>query len=786
MMQIVYFSQKEQFLLEMKTLKGEKIFITPSPAKADALRERLSSDSYQDVITIAKFTALLAEHLWKDREHPPIKRKAELLLIFGILKNKYLPTLGFEAFNQAYNLFSDLRSFTMDVNALSSVLDEQSDEVKEAVGLFWQLLQVTGYLDEHGAYHQIAESLRSSEEISELQKTYIFWGFQHLNGQQVDLLKALSIRYNVVIPFPLSLKEKLKKGDWLSWLREFKVSEVDLPEIKIAPKAQWVSVNSREIALNLKSIIQDGDQIVLGVSKLSPSHLDIVPHQSVSYKIPHELLKDELREVDKRLQDQLRDNLQIEDLRFFLMNFKASTLKLYKVQQLYLEAMDAITEMTDEAIRVDHFFIKLLSEVVALNQPRTSYVPASREDLTIELKDMSSLEFLDRKRRVVLCLDDRFEDVQSLGQNYTESIQKALGVLGPLKRNELELLFKRWEFRDLFSQGNVILLMNEGILKHSLIWKRLFQDVELVSIERENNHAPKVIKDILKDKVTKSFSGSFSASKFQTFTDCPRKFYFSFVEKVTPQIVLQKDFDDMTMGTIVHEIIEKYFKNTEKDLDKITRQVMQSYIEEKKLKLPKETYQQRYLTFYHRAMNGVNFVLNLNDKVNDHTLWNIEAPFELYDENKITGRIDCMGVGDRFVFLLDFKSSKFSASTNTEVLNFESLQLWTYALAAKKIVPEFQNKKIVLGFVVLDDPSESNLLTDDEDFLSMIKANKICKTHHFKEGLLPLLEEAQGKMKVLASMIKDEKDFPARPRKVNACHFCEVKNVCIKSELENV
>src|SRR5262245_27971611 len=150
MMQIVYFSQKDQFLTEMASNAGEIVFVTPSPSKADGLRTRLSANSQQDVITIAKFTSNLVKELWKGEEAPQVKRKAELLLIFGILKNKYLPELGYEQFTQAYNLFSDLRSFTLNEDALTSVLDEQPEVIKKAVQLFWRLLEVTGYLDEHG------------------------------------------------------------------------------------------------------------------------------------------------------------------------------------------------------------------------------------------------------------------------------------------------------------------------------------------------------------------------------------------------------------------------------------------------------------------------------------------------------------------------------------------------------------------------------------------------------------------------------------------------------------
>src|SRR5690606_14235956 len=226
----------------------------------------------------------------------------------------------------------------------------------------------------------------------------------------------------------------------------------------------------------------------------------------------------------------------------------------------YEEALESIQELTDEDIVLDKFFIKLILEVVSLNQPRTSYVPTSQTEMTMELKDMSSLEELDRKRRVLLCIDERFEDIQGLGQSYTESIQKALASLGPLKRNELELLHKQWEFEDLFANGDVRVFMGESTLKHSLIWKRMFSNILLEEEGHQVNHPEKELIDPFHNLPHKTFSGALSASKFQTYLDCPRKFYFSFVEKIFPDVQLEKDFDPRVSGTIIHEIIECFFK----------------------------------------------------------------------------------------------------------------------------------------------------------------------------------------------------------------------------------
>lgn len=792
-MQIVYFSQKERFLTETKDLAGEVVFVAPSPSKADGLRALLLTQSSQDVITIAKFTSNLIEKLW-DTDAPEVKRKSELLLIFGILKNKYFPGLGFEQFTQAYNLFSDLRSFTLNQEALTSVLDEQPEEIKRAVQLFWQLLDVTGYQDEHGAYQLITEALRSREEIEELKKTYIFWGFQHLNGQQVDLLKALAIRYQVIVPFPLELKDKLKRSDWLSWLRDSQVSEKELLSDSPQPKARLVSVNSREIALNLKHFLQEDDQIILGVSKISPLHLDMIPSCQVNYKIPHQLVQAELRELYSELAVALRKDQTIISTKELLSQLWASTLKnrpgsfkKLKAIQLYQEALAAIEELTDEVVQVDGFFLKLMNEVVMLNQPRTSFVTMSEVSLSIELKDMSSLDEIKRDRRVLLCIDERFEEIQGLGQNYTEAIQKSLSSLGPLKRNELELLFKQWEFRDLFSHAEVLVLMSESTLKHSLVWKKLFNDIELsphtdrpVQIERQ-------LKDHFKDVEKKSFDGSFSASKFQTFMDCPRKFYFSYVDKVFPSIALEKDFDPLLSGTIIHEIIEKFHKQNRElsELPKLTSEIMQFYINENGLNLPQEIYLKREIIFNQRARNGVLFLKQLSEVAGEEIEWRMEEEFHLTDDYILRGKIDCIGLGKKNLFLLDFKSTKYSASSTSEIEHLESLQLWTYAKAASHKILDFKHRHITLGFVVLDDPSDSNLLTNDDSLFDSLKASKLCKQKMFKESFEDIFQKAQEKMSALTLAIKSEKVFPAQPRKTNACHFCELTKVCVKSEVEH-
>jgi hypothetical protein len=219
------------------------------------------------------------------------------------------------------------------------------------------------------------------------------------------------------------------------------------------------------------------------------------------------------------------------------------------------------------------------------------------------------------------------------------------------------------------------------------------------------------------------------------------------------------------------------------DLKPLTTKIMQIYIKEKNLELPHEVYLQRELIFNHRAQNGIQFIRDLEARLGDKIEWKIEEPFQLDDKFKLNGRIDCLGLGNKYLLLLDFKSTEFSASSNTDVADYEALQLWAYAHASEARI---ENKTVIMGYVVLDDSSKSNLLTSDEETAKIIKDSKLCKSHRFKEDFSVKLKEAQEKMIGLSLAIQAEKEYKASPRKAQTCDFCELNKVCVKSELTNV
>jgi hypothetical protein len=785
MLQIVYFSEKSEFLTEVEGRAGEKIYVTPSPAKADALRSALRSSLNSDVITISKFTGLLGEHLWEAASRPQLKRKAELLLIFSILKNQHLPELGFEQFREAYGVFSDLRSFTLNLEALAPVLEEHGEEIRSTVKLFWYLLELTGYQDEHGAYQAIAEELRSHEEVEFFKRrTIIFWGFQHLNGQQIDLLKALAIRYTVIIPFPLALRDKIRRSDWISWIRESQVNEVELHQELSAPRATWVPINSREIALTLRQKLNADQpvQVMLGTSKLKPHHIDLIPHQRLTFKVPTSLLEVEIQQVFDLCEDLRTEHPTASALRMALRELrkKAQTFPLMRAFQLYEEALLKVDDLTELDVLVDDFFLKTLREVALLNQPRSSLAPVFAERGVVHLKDFSSFDHVEPTVPLWVCVDETFEDVISLGQNYPEQIQKYLSPIGPLKRNELELQFRRWEFESVIRATRATFFLPEGLLKHSLVWKKLLGGITLERVDGEIKRG--AVQPTFTSIDVKAYEGHFTASRLQSYLDCPRRFYHSFVNRVLPDLGIKKDVSAPLAGTIVHKIIEDYFDRGEMGplSPELSQGVFDAFIAKEGLTLPREVYRQKLLLLHHRAQNGLGFLAELSAISGEAVDWKIEAPFEASDSFPLKGQMDALGTGARTLFLLDFKSTKSSASSNLEIEQFESLQLWVYAHAARARTPDWDRRQVVIGYVVLDDPSESNLLLADEDLFIKLKAQKLCRTKVWTEDFNDYLHRSGERIQELMSTIRDDRSFHIRPRKPQVCHFCEVAPVCPK------
>jgi hypothetical protein len=219
------------------------------------------------------------------------------------------------------------------------------------------------------------------------------------------------------------------------------------------------------------------------------------------------------------------------------------------------------------------------------------------------------------------------------------------------------------------------------------------------------------------------------------------------------------------------------------DLEKLTQKVMNDFIKLQKVHLAQDKYLKHQLVFNHRAGNGIQFLKKIEEVLGQGIEWKNEKEFKLTSPFPLNGKIDCMAESGDVVFLLDFKSTKFSASTSKQVETFEGLQLWVYALASACEIKNFSHKSIVIGFIALDNPSESNLLFSDPALFEKFKAAKFSKAHLFKTPFPEIFKEAQTKIESVKKSIEEDTRFLANPKKLDVCKFCDLNKICIKSEM---
>jgi hypothetical protein len=782
MMDFVYFSEKEDFYLYLEEKFNEVKVITPSPSKADSFRLRFHHKASFDVITISKFTASLLEKVSANSVVNNLKRKAEIVLIFGILRSKYFPHLNFESFWECYEIFSDLRSFSLNSEITNQVIEELPSESQKVILLFDQLIKNLEILDEHAAYSYIAQFIKENQQVKFEDNSIVIWGFSHLNGQQIDLIKALSLRNKVLIPIPIHLKEKIKKGDWISWLKDSSTQEIHLEFKPLIPKAQKIKINSREIAKNLNSILKPGDQVLIGVSKLEDHHLFLLPSSDMNFKIQVEILDQDILSIKSTILNQLSEKkMTVSELGVFLTSLKELDYKQIKSVALFKKAISSILELTDGPIEVDEFLVKLLTAVVKLNQPRLFYTPLADKKLSLDLKDFSSIDSVDHLRRTIICVDDRFGSLTNLSKSsYSDSLLNLLSSIGPVKRPDLDLDFKIWDLHSLMTSSDVIVLMTEESIKYDLSWKRIFQKVDFQANENLMiNNLEKNSIDYFEKITNLKFEGVLSSTRIQSFIDCPRKFYFSHIKKISPRYEHSTFVTPLLLGEITHAVIEKYFiLDSKNDLSVITDEILVKTLELKSIKLEEKIRDEIFYTVFHRAKNGVEVLSSIGKVLNEQIGWNLEFPFDFKDDFHIKGKIDCCAIVDDTVILIDFKSS--AVPSLMEIETFQNIQIWMYLDAILKTNSHRKFESVLLGFISLDNPETSKFLSTNSDLVEAFKGSSLFGVKFIKEPFDELAQRSKDYLMNTCKNIFEETHFRPKPRKESICLFCDLSISCSK------
>ncbi|MGZ3807825.1 MAG: PD-(D/E)XK nuclease family protein, partial [Bacteriovorax sp.] len=531
--------------------------------------------------------------------------------------------------------------------------------------------------------------------------------------------------------------------------------------------------NKLNIVLNSLKIIVPQFDVALASTHSHFNSKQEVATENQFFKSPEDLFR--IRR-EKLIEDLMEDfgnrSLTISDFSDLINERKKAALKeedfiLYKTLLLLAETLTFYGEFQTT---VDSFTLKVLKMILELNSPRVSLVTLN-SDLNTRLFEINELPYKENEHPLVLIASSNYGPLKSGEGKYSEKMIEALKVIAPIKRSGLDFSYLKSELIQTLSSQKNILLMEEGLELVDLAWREIIKGFDLEVINPEAPYLLKEKKDYLADKIKPGPYGvkNFSASRLQTFIDCPRKYYFSYVEKIDhrPEERLKIAADEM--GTIEHNIIEKYFADKKidsnlefdpKEHEKLCQCALNDFISKHKILLSEKVKLTTFYELLHYSQNGIEFLINFC-KNNLATI--IEFERSLGDNPwGLVGSIDCLiHLPDNHIALFDFKRSGAAIGSKRDTLAFDKIQIWTYLL----LMIRHRGKKIhSWGYLNLSEIDSSQTYNEIDSPLLSEKT----------------LDDFQGLLMKTIEGLKAEKRFQAVPRIHKICDFCEVQLFCDK------
>lgn len=740
MLKLIYFENYQE-VLQYDFPLNIKV-ICPSPKITDSFRQ--ATKSRYEVFTIANWVS----QSFGDR----IKvGKSELMLRFSSAWRNYFPDSSELLFYNAFELFTELRSFSLDLGVIQNLIEGLDTELQKSILIFWAVLDAEKLIDEHLAYE-----LKKNDKLQN--QSLLFFGFKHLSAIQIDLLKHLANFNEVFLFFPKEVKEKAISSDWINWL--------DTSEVKFIPS----NAKSKLKIINYSSGKLNSYLIQYAKQKESAS---ICLLGNEDYLATQEVLIDEIFFKDKvdifRIEfNQIFSHLKKQklstttDLIAFChgeikKSIEIQNFKMIKVYQLINESLELYSMYSNN---LDSFAIGLIKQVVELNLPRNFLIPIlpNPESFILNLDD---LKFVSKDQKIILVMSKNASPFARNESSYNSLLVDKLKVIGPMKRGSLDIALNMFELRHLFNTSEVHLFLEDGMMETDAGVREICKGFEIEFLDLSPNFSPKVLQDIIIEDIKSTASivrkNSTSASRLQTYYDCPRKYYANYVAKLDVKLDSRSGLGSDDKGILEHLIIGKYFKShqqiTSFDLEELCRNELDNYIKNKQMLLSKKQFNETLYELVEYTANGLIYLYDLQKRnINTEILFEFELPANQYN---LIGSIDCLINEEGNIKIIDFKRSDAAIGSKQGLLDFEKLQLWLYGLA---ISEKFNVSKI--GYLNI---SEANALLEVDFTIG-------------KENFIEVFLKVE-------SSFKNDMVFKPNPRNPNVCEFCTLKYVCPKGSI---
>jgi hypothetical protein len=774
--------------------------VAPNPSSADIFRDGLAQHSLPplEVITISSLINKLISQIEVKSGHR--KSKSELLPLLATIWKIKGQSLVFNSFLEIFELFTELRSFSIQAHLFDEIFEILPGQQGEVVQIFWNTLNEMNIFDEHAEVATLASALKNNQEL-ELPKKIVIWGFNHLNANQVDLIKSLSLWVDVEVPVHEKTYLEKKPTDYLSWLdSEEKPVEIQ-PEAEAKPKVEILQYGAGRLAESLKVYFEERsvDHILLSEKKISQSMRMEVPVKNLMAKTECDIFSGELKKFKEYLKAHIsmtNNEMSSEEVKKQSQSYKARSIKdkkapnfrAYKVVELFEDALLEYEQLSVHNEKLSDYDIDVLMEVVSLDQPRSFSIPVGLVKYKKSLYSLNQIQQIPQGLEVVMCISSRYNPILRSSSSLSFEMSQKLSSIGPLQNPRLEYLTYKMELLDLFEMNPVTILIEAELEESDLGWKEIFDECEVQerqqkSYKKKLNIRPWDLTDVIKTPYL-------SASRLQLYKECPRKYYHNYIEPFEGELVKEHLFEARELGEMEHKVIEMAYKSKidlgSMELLNLVKKTLSDYIRSKNKKIAEHQYRIYQDEIYILARNGLAFVDSLK-RLPGLTSIEFEVKLErLFPEAKEKGSIDLLVRTNIGIILIDFKRSSGSIPHSlASFLRFEKIQLWFYL---KRMVQSMEDV-IGFGYFNLSDMEKSLLVSPADE--AMIDLNEAleelsCKFMKPKIELGPIFYDYGSFENELSVKMLSDKEFKIDPEDSDSCSYCSVRMICPRKDIGRV
>lgn len=238
-----------------------------------------------------------------------------------------------------------------------------------------------------------------------------------------------------------------------------------------------------------------------------------------------------------------------------------------------------------------------------------------------------------------------------------------------------------------------------------------------------------------------------SASKVKTYHQCPRKYYYNYIEKLP-----KKQWDHFDIGTLAHGTLDLFHKKYMKDSEKKCNlaRIMKNAFKQQREQMEKTGHLTPEILLETRDML-LNYLNNISENGIGSEILELEKEFilPLNDKYEIQGIIDRLDLDNDGVYhIKDYKTSKKPKYMEPEQLNIYGI----YLLDKFPDIDFFRGSYIMLRFGNMHISYDFN--RDD-------------------------VEKKKKQLIEYASLITEEERWITRPSIL--CDWCDFKTACFNS-----